>query len=253
LTKYPPAPWQLGGWGVATIGFVDAAAVQATVPRGVRVITLARGKTLGGLFFLSYDRGSLAYRELNVAAALVRVGTRLAFWLPRLYVDSAASLAGGKDIWAVPKERARFDVVHDIGVTTIDVRQGKRDLCRIRCSVPARSPRVPFSLPMPAFGVREDEFLFFTGSLATNVAAIRADVSLHGEFGDLGLDKPRFALRFENFVLTVPAPKHVPRRRGALVPVPVPAASPAKAKAKAKAPARARARRSAKSVRRPAP
>jgi hypothetical protein len=106
---------------------------------------------------------------------------------------------------------------------------------------------------MPAFGVREDEFLFFTGSLATNVAAIRADVSLHGEFGDLGLDKPRFALRFENFVLTVPAPKHVPRRRGALVPVPVPAASPAKAKAKAKAPARARARRSAKSVRRPAP
>jgi hypothetical protein len=162
-------------------------------------------------------------------------------------VDSAASLTGGKDIWAVPKERARFDVVHDIGVTTIDVRQGKRDLCRIRCSVPERCPRVPFSLPMPAFGVREDEFLFFTGSLETNVAAIRADVSLHGEFGDLGLDKPRFALRFENFVLTVPAPKHVPRRRGALVPVP--AAAPAKAKAAA----RARVRRSAKSIRRPAP
>jgi hypothetical protein len=250
-TKYPPAPWQLGGWGVATIGFVDAAAVRATVPRGVRVVTLARGKTLGGLFFLSYDRGSLAYRELNVAAALVRVGSRLAFWLPRLYVDSAASLAGGKDIWAVPKERARFDVVHDIGVTTIDVRQGKRDLCRIRCSVPARSPRVPFRLPMPAFGVREDEFLFFTGSLETNIAAIRADVTLHGEFGDLGLDKPRFALRFENLILTVPAPKHVPRHHGALVPVP--AAVATQAKAKTKAPARARARRSAKSIRRPAP
>ena len=170
-----------GGWGVATIGFVDAAAVAGDGARAASaVVTLARGKTLGGLFFLSYDRGSLAYRELNVAAALVRVGSRLAFWLPRLYVDSAASLAGGKDIWAVPKERASFDVVHDIGVTTIDVRQGKRDLCRIRCSVPARSPRVPFSLPMPAFGVREDEFLFFTGSLETNIAAIRADVSLHG-------------------------------------------------------------------------
>jgi hypothetical protein len=253
LTKYPPAPWQLGGWGIATIGFVDAAAVRATVPRGVRVVSLARGKTLGGLFFLSYDRGSLAYRELNVAAALVRVGSRLAFWLPRLYVDSAASLAGGKDIWAVPKERARFDVVHDIGVTTIDVRQGKRDLCRIRCSVPARSPRVPFPLPMPAFGVREDEFLFFTGSLETNVAAIRAEVSLHGEFADLGLDKPRFALRFENLILTVPAPKHVPRRRGALVPVPVAAAVATPVKAKAKSATRARVRRSAKSARRPAP
>jgi hypothetical protein len=45
----------------------------------------------------------------------------------------------------------------------------------------------------------------------------------------------------------VPAPKHVPRRRGALVPVP--AAAPAKAKAAA----RARVRRSAKSIRRPAP
>jgi hypothetical protein len=106
---------------------------------------------------------------------------------------------------------------------------------------------------MPAFGVREDEFLFFTGSLQTNVAAIRADVSLHGEFGDLGLDKPRFALRFENLILTVPAPKHVPRRRGALVPVPVAAATQAKAKAKVKAPSGARARRSAKSIRRPAP
>jgi hypothetical protein len=104
---------------------------------------------------------------------------------------------------------------------------------------------------MPAFGVREDEFLFFTGSLETNIAAIRADVTLHGEFGDLGLDKPRFALRFENLILTVPAPKRVPRHHGALVPVP--AAVATQAKAKTKAPARARARRSAKSIRRPAP
>jgi hypothetical protein len=136
LTKYPPAPWQLGGWGVATIGFVDAAAVRATVPRGVRVVTLARGKTLGGLFFLSYDRGSLAYRELNVAAALVRVGTRLAFWLPRLYVDSAASLAFVRALDVVERfaddlaDFARFGFAHaargDRGRTDADAARDHR-------------------------------------------------------------------------------------------------------------------------------
>ena len=67
------------------------------MPPDSSVVSVAPGKTVGGLLFLSYESGStLVYNELNVISALVRVGSRVAFYLPRLYVDSPASLAGGR-------------------------------------------------------------------------------------------------------------------------------------------------------------
>jgi len=211
VSAYPPPPWNLGGWGIATIGLVESAAAAPFVPEGARLVSVAPGKTLGGLFFLSYDRGTLTYRELNVVAGLVRVGARFAFLLPRLYVDSAASLAGGREIWGVPKELAAFDISHDIGVTTVDVRQGADPICTLRCTVPQRGLRVP--LPLPSLGVRDDAFLFFTGRFASRLSFARASVKLApgGEFGALGLERPRVTVRCENLTLDVPAPQVVHR------------------------------------------
>jgi hypothetical protein len=212
VTAYPPAPWTLGGWGVATVGLVDAAAAAEFVPDGAHLVQVAPRKTLGGLF-LAYERGPLVYRELNVVAGLARVGTRLAFLLPRLYVDSPASLAGGHEIWGLPKELASFDIAHDIGVTSIEVRQGSRAICRLRCNVPTSGMRLP--LPMPSFGVREREFLFFTGRLAARIALARATVAIdsESEFATLGLHKPRLSVRCDNLTLTVPPPRIVARVR----------------------------------------
>jgi len=211
VSTYPPAPWTLGGWGVATVGFVDSAAAAAYVPAGAQLVTVVPGKTIGGLFFFSYDYGSLAYRELNVVAGIVRVGMRFAFLLPRLYVDSPASLAGGREIWAVPKELASFEIDRDVDVTSIDVRQGSQRVCRLRCPVPAWGFRLP--IPLPSFGLRDDAFLFFTGMLVSRTSLVRAEVELPpgGEFAALGLDRPRVALRCENLTLAVPAPRAVLR------------------------------------------
>ena len=211
MNVYPPAPWRLGGWGVATVGLVDSAAARASVPNGATVVSVVPGKTLGGLVFLSYERGPLTYRELNVVAGLVRIGSRVAFWLPKLYVDSDASLAGGRDIWGVPKELARFDVEHEIGATCVTVRQGADEICRLRSSVAASGVRFP--LPMPAFGIRGNDFLFFTGHLDARLSLVRATVTLprDGEFARLGLDKPRLAMRLDNLTLVVPVPNAVPR------------------------------------------
>ncbi len=209
---YPPAPWQLGGWGFATVGLLDATVAAASLPAGASVVRVVNQKTVGGLLFASYERGSLVYRELCVVAALVRVGKRFAFWIPRLYVDADASLAGGREIWGLPKERAEFDVRHDIGVTTVGVRQGATDVCRIRCTVPPRSIRVPTNVPMPAFGTREGQFLFFSGKLDTRVATARADVMMaaDGGYAGHGLERPRFAVRLDGFSLVVPAPNASP-------------------------------------------
>jgi acetoacetate decarboxylase len=211
VSRYPPAPWRLQGWGIATVGLVNSAAAAAFVPAGAQLITVVPGKTIGGLFFLSYEHGSLAYRELNVIAGLIRVGTRFAFLLPRLYVDSAASLAGGRAIWAVPKEFATFEIDAAAGATSIDVRQSAQSICRLRCTVPRAGLRLP--IPLPSFGVRDDAFLFFTGKLSTRLSLARAVVELprDSEFTALGLDRPRIALRCDSLTLVVPAPRAVPR------------------------------------------
>ncbi|MBD5634858.1 MAG: acetoacetate decarboxylase family protein [Candidatus Eremiobacteraeota bacterium] len=211
LPTFPPAPWELGGWGIATLGLVDSRAAAAFVPPGAQLVSILPGKTVGGLFFVSYDRGSLRYRELNVIAGIIRVGARFAFLLPRLYVDSPASLAGGRDIWGVPKELASFEVAHDIGVTSIHVRQGSRSVCRLRCSVPESGMRLP--LPLPSFGTRDDSFLFFTGKMSSRVSPARAavDFPAESEFGAVGFDRPRFAFRCDDLTLVVPAPRIVRR------------------------------------------
>jgi hypothetical protein len=203
----------LGGWGLATLGLVDSAAAAAYVPSGAHLVSVLAGKTLGGLVFFSYDRGSLVYRELNVVAGLVRIGTRLAFLLPRLYVDSDKSLLGGREIWGVPKEIASFEIAQDIGVTTIEVRQGSRDVCRLRCTVPTSGLRLPLPLPLPAFGIRGDSFLMFTGNLAARISLVRAAVEMpaESEFAALGLARPKFSLRCDNLLLNVPSPHVVAR------------------------------------------
>jgi acetoacetate decarboxylase len=209
---YPPAPWQLRGWGVATVQTVDVRAARRFVPRDCPIVAVAPGRTLGGLLFVSYESGStLIYRELTIAAALVRVGRRIAFYLPRLYVDSAASLAGGRAIWGVPKEMADFDVATSEGQRTIVVRSGGDDVCRIAAAVPRGGLRL--TIPMPAFGTRADSLLFFAGRLAARFALIRAAVELpsDGEFATLALDHPRFAVSIDEFVLRVPVPIALPR------------------------------------------
>jgi hypothetical protein len=232
---YPPAPWQLRGWGVATVQGVDVRAARRFVPRDCTIVAVAPGKTLGGLLFVSYEAGStLVYRELTVVAALVRVGRRLAFYLPRLYVDSAASLAGGRAIWGVPKEMATFDVTTADGLRTIVVRSGGDEVCRIAAAVARGGIRL--TLPVPTFGTRADSLLFFSGRLAARFALVRAAIELprEGDFAALALDRPRVAVSIDEFVLRVPIPIAVARPAVRVVlpvrdPVPKPAYPPAPA------------------------
>ncbi len=57
-SPYPPAPWRLRGWGAATAHAVDIARVRRVIPKGVHIVPVWPGKTLGGIAFLSYERGS---------------------------------------------------------------------------------------------------------------------------------------------------------------------------------------------------
>ncbi len=209
---YPPAPWQLRGWGIATVQGVDVRAARRFVPSDCTIVAVAPGRTLGGLVFVSYESGSiLVYRELIFVAALVRVGRRIAFYLPRLYVDSAASLAGGRGIWGVPKEMASFDVSTAGAQRTIVVRGAGPDVCRLEIGAARAGLRV--RVPIPALGTRADSFLFFTGRLSVRLGLIRVAVEIprESEFAALSLDRPLFAVALEDLELRVPVPIAVSR------------------------------------------
>lgn len=110
---YPPPPWHLGATlllGVIAVPVRDLPrAVSEAVPDGVRPVVLG-GRAVVGVAFVRYHPGGvLAYRELLVAVlGRGRRGSPCCT-VAQIWVDSAASRAGGRALWAVPKELGGFD------------------------------------------------------------------------------------------------------------------------------------------------
>jgi hypothetical protein len=110
--RYPPQPWGLTGSIHTSAWLVPLAEVHAlldpALPTGYRPLTL-RGRALVGAAFAHYAPGGvLTYQEL-LLAVVVRRGLRPAVTIPAIWVTSAESLAGGRELWAIPKHRARFE------------------------------------------------------------------------------------------------------------------------------------------------
>jgi hypothetical protein len=67
------------------------------------------GRAVVGTAWVRYESGGvLDYREL-LSAVLVRVGARPGVSIVDIWVDSAASRAGGRELWGIPKELAAFE------------------------------------------------------------------------------------------------------------------------------------------------
>ncbi len=120
--EFPPEPWQLGGSMLLTVFALPAASLppelERFTPAGVTPVVLG-GHALAGVALVDYAPGSvLEYDELLVSA-LTRRGPRLMSTLAHIWVDSPRSVAGGRELWAIPKGLAGFD--HDGRSTKVDV------------------------------------------------------------------------------------------------------------------------------------
>jgi acetoacetate decarboxylase len=94
---YPPAPWPLVGQMWLSL-FRLREPVEASGGR--------RAAGLYGVAFVGYEEGSpLTYSELLVARAL---GRGRAVEITDIWVDSPASMAGGRELWAIPKGLSDF-------------------------------------------------------------------------------------------------------------------------------------------------
>jgi hypothetical protein len=126
---YPPAPWRLGGsmavslWSFPRRNLPQDILQEGLAPRGWF------GRSILATAFAVYEPGGvLAYNELLLALR-VRASGRGMVNVPAIWVDSSASVAGARALWAVPKELASFTA----GQTML------ADGGRIECSFEARN------------------------------------------------------------------------------------------------------------------
>ena len=99
IVSYPPAPWAMVGqlW-LSVFRLRDD--VDDLRPAGTY-----------GAAFVSYEPGSpLTYSELLVARLVQAPGHGRCASITDIWVDSPASVAGGRDLWAIPKGLCDFDL-----------------------------------------------------------------------------------------------------------------------------------------------
>jgi hypothetical protein len=174
-TGFPAAPWRLRGRvAIAPLAVRAAAARRALdLPPRARLLT-AGPWTAGALVLARYDASStLAYHELVVLAGLVLAGGTPGFAVSHIYVDSEASRRGGRSIWGLPKELARFAAAG--GSLRVEAADG-RALATVRVGRRPRGARVP--LAAPVLGTLGERPRRATGRGALRAAPGTLDVEL---------------------------------------------------------------------------
>lgn len=98
MNTYPPAPWHMHG------------SLWLSVFRLGRQADDRHPAGTYGVALVSYDEPSpLTYHELLVARSTKNAAGKGAVTITDIWVDSAASKAGGRELWAIPKELCDFD------------------------------------------------------------------------------------------------------------------------------------------------
>lgn len=168
---YPSAPWTLRGFFLQTLHPIEIERIRPLLPSQLSVISVFPGKTLGGVYLSYYDdRSALSYNELVIIAAIARYGHHFGSWISHIYVDNPDSVAGGRQIWGLPKQLATFtwEKSNDAYDCCVSVTQADRQLCRLSYNLPN------FSFPLP---------LLFNNFSTLNSNLISYSVDLKAQYG----------------------------------------------------------------------
>lgn len=207
---YPPAPWNLKGYAVQTLQLVDIEQASKFIPSELEIVSLLPGKTLGSIYISSYESGSLLqYNELIVVPGLVRYEDKFGGWISHIYVDNSDSVAGGREIWGLPKEMAEFSWNNG------SVRVGKNniELCTLSYQKGFLNLSTWWQQQLSAgcFGGLNSELLYFDNQFKTQVALLegKLEIPQHSPFAALNLDQPLSTFNLQKLDLTSGVPKVV--------------------------------------------
>ena len=194
MTSYPPEPWDLHGHAYVGTWLVPLADLPAPHSPATKPITLFGRGIVGAAFFVYEQPSPLTYNEI-MATVLVRDGWRVRVSITHIWVDSEASRAGGRELWAIPKQLADFDVVPHASYAAHDI--GSLVLRRVR--------RLPWMLPA-GFRIAQDQrgsllVSPVTGRMRLGTASARWSFAADGPLAFLHGRRPLLTLASRPFRL----------------------------------------------------
>jgi acetoacetate decarboxylase len=136
--SYPAAPWRMAGSLWLTL-FRVREPVDELRPAGVY-----------GAAFVSYEEGSpLTYHELLVGRQVATDQHGFRVTITDIWVDSPQSVAGGRELWAIPKGLCDFSLetsqTGPVSTTEWTARLGRTPIASARFRDVSRvAPRLPF-------------------------------------------------------------------------------------------------------------
>ena len=181
--SYPAAPWHMVGSLWLTI-FKVAERVDDLRPAGIY-----------GAAFVSYEEGSpLTYSEFLVARPIStdEHGRRVS--ITDIWVDSPASVAGGRELWAIPKGLADFTLEAEhrgpLSTTEWSAHEGRTPIASASFKDVSRAaPRVPFKGGTWQPGIEDtggqERTATLQGSSKTLPASAHWDINPNGPVGFL--------------------------------------------------------------------
>jgi hypothetical protein len=134
---YPAEPWDLHGHAYVGSWLVARADLPAPHSPATKPVTILGRGIVGAAFFVYEDPSPLTYDEI-MATVLVREGWRLRVSITHIWVNRPASRDGGRELWAIPKDLADFDVVRHTSYTASGIGALR----------PGRVRRLPFQVPL---------------------------------------------------------------------------------------------------------
>ncbi len=205
--NYPPAPWILKGHGFLTLHLIDFSDAAKVIPKDLEIVQVLPGKTIGGLVLGKYESGStLTYGELIAVPGLVRYGGKIGSWISHIYVDDMNSIAGGREIWGLPKEEAQFLWQPEGGAI---VKQGDQILCDFTHAWQFNLWRLGGQFD--TYTKLAAELMRFESSAIGNLSIVssRLEVPRSSPFAPLIDSQPVMALKAESLEITIAAPLSV--------------------------------------------
>lgn len=209
---YPAPPWRLRGTALVRLQTLPIEAVRKWLPSSLDIVPVLPGRTLGTLYLARYIGGStLQYHELIIAPAIVRYGAHVGGWISHIYVDSDTSIAGGRAIWALPKQKAQFQWRTDVQCEHVIVTQDAERLCSVNVAGHGQGIRAPLYAPL--LNVSGEQLLHFRSTGSSRICAGHGDIDIPPScaFASAGFGSGR-QLHLRDLNVNISAPSFSPRR-----------------------------------------
>ncbi|MGC4982623.1 acetoacetate decarboxylase family protein [Streptomyces sp. DT193] len=199
MTPYPEEPWHLAGQMYLSLWLVPARELPP-VADGTRPVTIAGRGAVGAAWVVYENDSVLHYNEL-LRAVLVRDGRRPRVCVTDIWVDSAASMAGGRELWGIPKEMADFDIDRTAGVRAGAATD--KGVLATASFEPGR--RMPGRWPLTYRVTQTLDGTLKTSSVrsrsAVRTARARWTAQEDGPLGELGRRTPLLSLALDDFTI----------------------------------------------------